>query len=196
MAKDLVTAEILRCDVILDVIDQLGVLTTTRELYLEEAPETFELWAQDPQGKVYNVYKHFLLHKCMQLLSFFSGNAFTTLEGVEFNWQISSQNPIEGKEREWHKVLRFLRFSESRYHDVPSTVEQFDRQGLRGYMILLEGINTGSARVTVNLPHSEYSHLVPSIEVNIVVLANIILEPSDANILVGDSISFRILQVS
>lgn len=43
--------EILRCDVILDIIDQLGVLTTTRELYLEEAPETFELWAQDSQGK-------------------------------------------------------------------------------------------------------------------------------------------------
>lgn len=51
LAKDSATGEILRCDVILDVIDQLGVLTTTRELYLEEAPETFELWAQDSQGK-------------------------------------------------------------------------------------------------------------------------------------------------
>lgn len=51
LAKDLATGEILRCDVILDVIHQLGVLTTTRELYLEEAPETFELWAQDSQGK-------------------------------------------------------------------------------------------------------------------------------------------------
>lgn len=50
LAKDLATGEILRCDVILDVIEQLGVLTTTRELYLEEAPETFELWAQDSQG--------------------------------------------------------------------------------------------------------------------------------------------------
>lgn len=33
------------------------------------------------------------------------------------------------------------------------------------------------------------------IEVNIVVLANIILDPSDAHILVGDTISFRILQL-
>lgn len=52
LAEDLATGEVLRCDVILDVIDQLGVLTTTRELYLEEAPETFELWAQDSQGKI------------------------------------------------------------------------------------------------------------------------------------------------
>lgn len=50
LAEDLSTGEVLRCDVITDVIEQLGVLTTTREIYLEEAPETFELWAQDSQG--------------------------------------------------------------------------------------------------------------------------------------------------
>lgn len=52
LAEDLSTGEILRCDVIVDVIEQLGVLTTTRELFLEEAPETFELWAQDSQGNI------------------------------------------------------------------------------------------------------------------------------------------------
>lgn len=117
------------------------------------------------------------------------------MEGIEFNWKISSQHPLEGKERDWQKVLRFLRFSESKYHDVPVSVEKFDRQGLRGYMVLLEGINTGSAKVTVNLPYNEYSHIVTPIEVDIVVLANIILDPSDVNILVGDTISFRILQL-
>lgn len=122
------------------------------------------------------------------------GNAFTSLEGVEFNWKISSQNPVEGRERDWQRVLRFLRFAESKYHDVPLTVENFDRIGLRGFMVLLEGINTGSAKVRVELPYTEYQHVEP-LEVNIVVLANIILEPSDVHILVGDSISFRILQV-
>lgn len=52
LAEDLNSMQVLRCDVILDIIDQLGVLTTTRELYLEEAPETFELWAQDGQGNI------------------------------------------------------------------------------------------------------------------------------------------------
>lgn len=128
---------------------------------------------------------------------FFVGNAFTTLEGIEFNWKISSQNPMEGKESDsWQQVLRFLRFSESKYHDVPRSVEKFDRLGLRGYMVLLEGINTGSAKVSVHLPYSEYSHIVSPIDVNIMVLANIILDPSDVHILVGDSISFKILQVN
>lgn len=172
LAEEISSGEVLRCDVILDVIDKLGVLTTTRELYLEEAPETFELWAQDSQG-----------------------NAFTTLVGVEFNWKILSQSPIDGSDS-WQQVLRFLRFSESKYHDVPSTVEKFDQLGLRGYMVLLEAINTGTARVTVELPYQEYSHIVSPIEVNIMVLANIILDPSDVNLLVGDSISFKILQVS
>lgn len=174
LAEDLATGEVLRCDVILDVIDKLGVLTTTRELYLEEAPETFELWAQDSQG-----------------------NAFTTLEGIEFNWKISSQNPVDGKDTgNWQQVLRFLRFSESKYHDVPPSVEKFDRLGLRGYMVLLEGFNTGWAKVSVHLPYQEYSNSVAPIEVNIMVLANIILDPSDVHIMVGDSISFKILQVS
>lgn len=92
-------------------------------------------------------------------------------------------------------MLRFLRFAESKYHDVPPTVEKFDRFGLKGYMVLLEGINTGSAKVSVELPYQEYQRIVSPLDVNIVVLANIILDPSDVHILVGDSVAFRILQV-
>lgn len=174
MAENLTSGEVMRCDVILDVIDELVVLTTTRELYLEEAPETFELRASDSLG-----------------------NAFTTLEGIEFNWQIVSQNhrSFDSKnENNWSQVLRFLSFSESKYHEIPKTVEKFEFLGVKGYMILLEGINTGSAKVTVRLPHPEYNH-VPTIEVDIMVLANIILDPMDAHILVGDSITFKVLQL-
>lgn len=74
-------------------------------------------------------------------------------------------------------------------------MKNFDQLGLRGGMVLLEGINTGSAKVSVQLPYSEYSH-VQAIDVNIMVLANIILDPSDVHILVGDSITFKILQVN
>lgn len=122
----------------------------------------------------------------------FVGNAFTTLEGIEFNWRISSQNQDDSND--WQQVLRFLRFAESKYHEVPDSVKHFDQLGLRGSMVLLEGINTGAAKVSVHLPHSDYSHVHP-IEVDIMVLANIILDPSDVHILVGDSISFRVLQV-
>lgn len=181
LAEDLSTGEVLRCDVILDLIHKLGVLTTTRELYLEEAPETFELWAQDSQG-----------------------NAFTTLEGIEFNWEISSQNyrSIDAKSTQtttsedpsWKQVLRFLTFSQSKYHEVPKSVEKFENLGLRGYMVLLEGINTGTARVKVRLPHAEYTH-VTEVTADIMVLANLLLDPLDVHILADDHITFRVLQL-
>lgn len=97
IAESRETGEVLRCDVILDFISTFGVHTTTRELYLEEAPETFELKAQDS-----------------------SGNDFTTLEGIEFSWKLGIQNrntkDQSGQSR--HQVLRFLTFSESKYHQV------------------------------------------------------------------------------
>ncbi|XP_065087811.1 nuclear pore membrane glycoprotein 210 [Ochlerotatus camptorhynchus] len=175
LAEDLVTGEVLRCDVILDVIDQLGVLTTTRELYLEEAPETFELWALDDQG-----------------------NAFTTLEGIEFNWQLASHRAVDFRhgdsESAWSQVLRFLTFSESKFHVVPKAIERLEQAKVQGYMVLLEGINTGSARVTAKLPYAEYSHVSP-VEVNIMVLANLILDPSDVYIMTGDTVNFKVLQL-
>ncbi|XP_053685472.1 nuclear pore membrane glycoprotein 210 [Sabethes cyaneus] len=175
LAEDLATGEVLRCDVILDVIYELGVLTTTRELYLEEAPETFELWARDAQG-----------------------NAFTTLEGIEFNWQLASHRAVDPRHGEpdsgWSQVLRFLSFAESKFHVVPKAVEKLELAGVQGYMVLLEGINTGSARVTAKLPHAEYSHVAP-VEVNIMVLANLILDPSDVYILTGDTVNFKVLQL-
>lgn len=91
------TGEVLRCDVILDTISQLEVHTTTRRLYLEEAPEKFVLNAKDSEG-----------------------NDFSTLEGVEFNWMLGSQsrNTRDTDEHARQQVLRFLTFSESVYHNV------------------------------------------------------------------------------
>lgn len=51
-AEDTRSGLILRCDVIVDVISSLNLVTTTRELYMEEAPEAFEVRAYDDQGTV------------------------------------------------------------------------------------------------------------------------------------------------
>lgn len=51
-AEDKSSGFILRCDVIVDVISALDLVTTTRELYMEEAPEAFEVRAYDDQGSV------------------------------------------------------------------------------------------------------------------------------------------------
>lgn len=50
LAEDVHTRQMLRCDVIVDVIDSLSITTTARELFMEEAPEAFEVRAYDNQG--------------------------------------------------------------------------------------------------------------------------------------------------
>ena len=77
---------------------------------------------------------------------------------------------------------------------MPKEVEKFETLGKKGHMVLLDGINSGSAKVIVKLPYAEYKH-IPEVEVDITVLANLIIDPTNANILVGDSIEFRVLQL-
>lgn len=50
LAEEINTKQTLRCDIIVDVINELQISTTTRELFMEEAPETFEVTAYDDQG--------------------------------------------------------------------------------------------------------------------------------------------------
>lgn len=50
LAEDVHSGQILRCEVIVDVIHSLNLFTTTRELFLEESPESFEVQAFDDQG--------------------------------------------------------------------------------------------------------------------------------------------------
>lgn len=51
LAEDIHTSQILRCDVIVDSINSLTITTTAKELFMEEAPEAFEVRAYDDQGK-------------------------------------------------------------------------------------------------------------------------------------------------
>jgi nuclear pore complex protein Nup210 len=50
-------------------------------------------------------------------------------------------------------------------------------------------------QVSVRMLHSEYQH-VPAIELQLMVIANLIIDPADIYLLKGDSVQYRILQVS
>ena len=41
----------LRCDVFVDTIHRIEIVTTTRELLLDEAPEVFDVRAFDEEGR-------------------------------------------------------------------------------------------------------------------------------------------------
>lgn len=49
-AEDNNTGETIRCDVIVDTIASLQIVTKTRELFVGDAPELFEVSAFDDQG--------------------------------------------------------------------------------------------------------------------------------------------------
>jgi len=49
-AEDANSGETIRCDVIVDAIKSLQIVTKTRELFVGDAPELFEVSAFDDQG--------------------------------------------------------------------------------------------------------------------------------------------------
>lgn len=161
-AEEVRSRQIIPCDVDVDVIDSLQIVTRTRELYVEEAPQRFEVSAYDDQG-----------------------NQFTTLLGVEMDWVVSSVGTSG--------IVSFMTFKESPY-DTPPSVAHFDQIGIRGHIILLEGIKTGTAKVSVKLPQKEYAHINP-VEVQLMVVANLLIDPADVYLLPGDTIKYRILQI-
>ncbi|KAG8234300.1 hypothetical protein J437_LFUL014462 [Ladona fulva] len=138
LAEEVHSGLILRCDVIVDIIHSLSIVTTTRELFVEEAPEAFEVRAYDDQG-----------------------NEFSTLENVAFEWSIGGQKreKVTGSTEETTggSVLRFISFHDSPY-EAPHGVELLESRGLRANTVLLEGVKTGSAKtqaiihLRVNLP--------------------------------------------
>ncbi|XP_012259706.2 nuclear pore membrane glycoprotein 210 [Athalia rosae] len=172
LAEDVTSGQFLRCDVIVDAIFSFALVTTTRELFIEEAPEAFEVRAYDEQG-----------------------NEFTTLAGIEFNWTIGNaeKHGLQIDNKTPNHVLRFMTFQESPY-ETPPTVAELDAAGKKGHIALIEGIRTGTAKVSVKSSHAEYRH-VPAIEVELIVVANLIILPSDVTMMTYDSLNYKILQV-
>lgn len=119
-------------------------------------------------------------------------------------------------------VLRFMTFEESPY-ETPNTVAMLDKIGKIGNIVLMEGVKTGTARVSwkliivnkfmicnemkvnnkndfdfqvsVRLLHKEYIHVSP-VEVDLIVIDNLIISPANVTVLQYDSFKYKIMQVS
>lgn len=90
----------------------------------------------------------------------FSGNEFSTLEGVEFQWSLSNWNSHqENSISNGSNVLQLITFRDSPY-ETPPTVQVFDSIGKHGHIVLLEGVKTGTAKVsgTPYCTHLSASH--------------------------------------
>ncbi|XP_070200007.1 nuclear pore membrane glycoprotein 210-like [Littorina saxatilis] len=158
LAENKVTKEILRTNVIVSEIVLLEIETTTRLLYLEDSPEELIARGFDSEG-----------------------NIFSSLEGLPFEWNLISDSATNGESVDAHNILRIKRFAESHY-TTPSHIAPLEERGLQGDSILVEGIRTGSAKISTRLKDSVYKAVKPE-EVRIVVIANLMLSPPDAYVL-------------
>lgn len=48
-----VTGQVLRCDAIVDIINEIQIVSTTRELHLEDSPLALKIHALDSEGDIY-----------------------------------------------------------------------------------------------------------------------------------------------
>ncbi|CAH2043416.1 unnamed protein product, partial [Iphiclides podalirius] len=121
LAEEVNTGEILRGDVDIDQISLLKVASTTWKLFLEEAPEAFEVVAYDDQG-----------------------NKFSSLEGISFTWTIQNLGKNYGED----PLVTLVRWHDTDY-EAPPGITELESKGLRSHSVLLYGQAMGECQVTV-----------------------------------------------
>lgn len=170
LAEDVVTGQVLRCDAIVDVISEIQIVSTTRELHLEDSPLELMIHALDSEG-----------------------NTFSTLAGLVFDWSL-----VKGTETatfpDTYSSLRVLKFSESTY-TPPVHISEMERVGKQGDIILVSGIKTGHAKLKAKIQEPLYTH-VGAAEVQLLILENILLSPAyDVYLLARTSIKYKVQKI-
>ncbi|KAM4609800.1 nuclear pore membrane glycoprotein 210 [Polymixia lowei] len=170
LAEDVVTGQVLRCDAIVDVISEIQIVSTTRELHLEDSPLELKIHALDSEG-----------------------NTFSTLAGLVFDWTIVKDADVDGFSDSYNS-LRVLKFSESTY-TPPGYITEMERVGKQGDIILVSGLKTGHAKLKAKIQEALYKD-VGAAEVRLLILENILLSPAhDVYLLAGTSIQYKVQKI-
>ncbi|XP_035995172.1 nuclear pore membrane glycoprotein 210 isoform X2 [Fundulus heteroclitus] len=170
LAEDVVTGQVLRCDAIVDIISEIQIVSTTRELHLEDSPLELRIHALDSEG-----------------------NTFSTLAGLVFDWTLVKDVDVNGFTDSYNS-LRVLKFLESTY-TPPGYISEMERVGKQGDIILVSGMKTGHAKLKAKIQESLYKD-VGAAEVRLLILENILLSPAhDVYLLAGTSIRYRVLKI-
>uniref|UniRef100_A0A8C4EC26 Nucleoporin 210 n=1 Tax=Dicentrarchus labrax TaxID=13489 RepID=A0A8C4EC26_DICLA len=170
LAEDVVTGQVLRCDAIVDIISEIQIVSTTRELHLEDSPLGLKIHALDSEG-----------------------NTFSTLSGLVFDWTLVKDVDVNGFSDSYNS-LRVLKFSESTY-TPPGYISEMERVGKQGDIILVSGLKTGHAKLKAKIQEPLYKD-VGAAEVSLLILENIMLSPAhDVYLLAGTSIRYKVLKI-
>ncbi|XP_069823220.1 nuclear pore membrane glycoprotein 210 [Dendropsophus ebraccatus] len=169
-AEDIYTGQVLRCDAIVDIVHDIQIVSTTRELYLEDSPLKLKIQALDSEG-----------------------NTFSTLAGIAFEWAVVKDSDVDGYS-DSHNTLRILKFLESTYVP-PAYISEMEKVAKQGDTILVSGMKTGSSKLRARMLEPVYENVTPA-EVRLLILENILLYPaSDIYLLVGSSIKYKVQKI-
>ncbi|KAM6215538.1 nuclear pore membrane glycoprotein 210 [Rhynchocyon petersi] len=169
-AEDITTGQVLRCDAIVDLIHGIQIVSTTRELYLEDSPLELKIQALDSEG-----------------------NTFSTLAGLVFDWTIVKDTEADGFS-DSPNSLRILTFLESTYIP-PAYISEMEKMAKQGDTILVSGMKTGSSKLKARIQEGVYKNVHPA-EVRLLILENILLNPAyDVYLMVGTSIQYKVQKV-
>ncbi|XP_042296943.1 nuclear pore membrane glycoprotein 210-like [Sceloporus undulatus] len=166
IAEETVTGHLLRCDIIVDLINRVEIISRTREIYVADSPLELSVRALDVEG-----------------------NTFSSLEGMEFEWSIAKDDEMENLELS--SKIRILKYSEAEY-SPPDYIVEMEREEKQGDRILVSGIRTGAAVIKVRILEPIYKKVAAAL-VRLLVLENIFLIPSyDVYLLVGAYIKYKV----
>ncbi|KAI5164766.1 hypothetical protein MUG91_G45n184 [Manis pentadactyla] len=169
LAREIVTDHELRCDVKVDVIDSIEIVSRTRELCVDDSPLELMVRALDAEG-----------------------NTFSSLAGMMFEWSVAQDN--ESAREELSSKIRILKYSEAEY-SPPLYIAEMEKEGKQGDRILVSGIRTGAAVVKVRIYEPLYKKVAAAL-IRLLVLENIFLIPSyDIYLLVGAYIKYRVAKM-
>ena len=173
----------------MDQINSIRIKHTTTHLYLEDSPECFTVEALDAEG-----------------------NTFSSLDGLAFEWSIindvrhnsqtgqaldpeKSSVSSSGGSIDSRNVLRISKFIDSEYV-ITESIRQLESIGLSGHKILIEGLKTGTANVQSKLLDPFYKDGLKTPLVRLLVVANILLEPSyPIFVLLGAIIKYNVFLI-
>ncbi|XP_053065325.1 nuclear pore membrane glycoprotein 210-like isoform X11 [Acinonyx jubatus] len=165
----IVTDHELRCDVKVDVIHSIEIISRTRELYVDDSPLELMVRALDEEG-----------------------NTFSSLAGMMFEWSVAQDK--ESAREELSSKIRILKYSEAEY-SPPVYIAEMEKEEKQGDMILVSGIRTGAAVVKVRIYEPFYKNVAAAL-IRLLVLENIFLIPShDIYLLVGAYIKYRVAKM-
>ena len=114
LAQDTLSSNQFRADVEVDVIKSIEIVTTTKEISLEDVPDVIEVTGKDAKN-----------------------DTFTSLGGVEFEWRLNPILTNQNGKTDQSINLKFKKFSDSQFK-VQSDIEYWEKRNTQGYMVLLE----------------------------------------------------------